>query len=686
MPEFTDMFIDESNLDAFRDYFFDKMWQFDMTARPQMSGRDTLRNIIGDAPQIDGTRQKYLAHIVAHSDNPRDNAKTLIEMAEKYPVLFFIAYKESGNSVGGFLFNAINDQMKKNTFDKNIPAIYTLLRHGQSVFDTGRPAPEPLSAKNVKYINEIFDMSTHYNSPAQYPAARFLRDVALSDLINMDGATNALREFINTQITNAPSQEVVKHLEKLDEKFFTPKLVADVIKKRILENQKTPTPTNIQEQKNANILPAYYKKTRDALVQFARNEEIHDRENHGAQKSLSQRYREMIIRITGAKNYDVIARDSKLVRDAAIIAAQMDIMDGNAKLLDDETLRTVLAADKNNTYLRKIPTDVIEARPAVMDALNRDQRKILMAHTPKSLGNMPTDYILNSSVLSHDEKSNFVETITTQANKNIATRDALESELAEYDAEWARVEQAGQNTQTRERVAQTIDRIQKAFRNITANLKNGTPNRNEAHLAPNMIEAQISAFIFDGDRTGIEKIEEYSLPLFGRGTERARRDNLNAAIDEFNRILRQMISKTDPNAFKKHNNKMLDPDSLGYALADIKIARINADKRRQTFFATHRPRNQIENEIKTLTEQHNKAMDAKQALAQRAHNMKKLAAARMGKTTDKLAPVTSDMTDDIKRATRAANKTKSRDALSDKAKNKKLPPRRVAEMLKDMDR
>ncbi|MDE6482008.1 MAG: hypothetical protein K2L25_04290 [Alphaproteobacteria bacterium] len=651
--------------------------------------------ILNGAPALSTAAQETLAYVVAsghsHGDLLRD-ANTMLNLADKFPALLGRAYERSGNSRsygGATIYNAIVAAMEQRPFEKNIAAIYAMLPYGYIPYSSiGTGDISKTSKENAILLNKIYEMSeaSYFNNQANANARELIQNMDMGKLINFRGASPKFRERIN-QSTLSKSRNITALMEKMDNDLMDEQVLSHALKSAAAYRPKTVDTTNAktQAEKNANILPAYYTKLRDAMIRLVQNTERHDPNNYGREKALAVRFKEILPRMICAKTWqDSDIKRNDLAMDVYMHLAQRDILDGRAEQLTPDELQMVLRADKHNFFIRHIPEQVIRDSKI---QLNREQTLLLQADNAGSV-----EAMINSPQISARDKKASLEKLKRTIDDEAPIREELAADLAQYDREYQKMADAGSAYDVADAVYTNMSGIQKACKTIAEYFKDSQPNEQEANLAAPELEKTIYDYITGAADNTVATPQQKSLPLlFGRDQEKKRREHLADAIQELNRLLatiRGRMNDDKLSQWKQYKGKILARESLENALGIVNGARNAADAARWSF-KSHQEMHPRRSIVAERDRYESKKETLARATAEFDRQQKKLhslSRKHLGHDqTGELTAVTDDMTPEEKRATRQKNKAALQDKL---AARKKKPARNLREMLAnaDMDR
>ncbi len=686
--------ITQDNAEAFRQWFWtEKNPEMERGIHVLLTADDLLAKILDTGaeekkPPLTDEQQKYLARAVANGRCGAQSAKILIDVAADYPLLLGRVNRIAGNRSmgGGRIYTHIHDELEKRSLVDNLPAYHAILADGGVVHSPSAGNIGRLSPQNRRLLDDIFNRSQYganrgysgYGSrdrddEMQNGATSFIRDIlSAGQALNYEQASPEFRKLINEAVFYDGSR-VREKLGRMKTKFYTPELLAEVLKKRYIPSMESvynnTEKAKTQAEKNANILPSYYTKVRDALLKFAEKEEIHDRQNYGQLKSLTQRYQEMCARLTGARDWQSIPQEIKdgVMKDGCLAAAQKDILAGNAEKLSAETLQTVLERDKDNFYIRRIPQAIIKQKGL---KLNYSKQLVsALEDKDRVLDTARIDELVTRTDLPLRDKEDLIRKEESREADRRPTREFLEREMAEYHQ--AVEEKNAQSVETAKKhfVADSIRRLQNAYWNITKNFKDNQPNTAEAHLSAEAVERLIADRL-EGKDAQLSMPEQKSLPLlFGRKEEDNRRRWLNTAVSDFNRTLDDIMR--GPEDYLKEmqplKGKILAPETKEKTKLEEEESQRITQKLGMEFYNKYKETDRSRRQLEGLNRKTEELAKAKENIAFYKKALKDVADNRLGlKDGEPLRPVSEEMSPEEKRAVRRQNR-EVKDALAEKA-------------------
>ena len=686
--------ITQDNAEAFRQWFWtEKNPEMERGSHVLLTADDLLAKILDTGaeekkPPLTDEQQKYLARAVANGRCGAQSAKILIDVAADYPLLLGRVNRIAGNRSmgGGRIYTHIHDELEKRSLVDNLPAYHAILADGGVVHSPSAGNIGRLSPQNRRLLDDIFNRSQYganrgysgYGSrdrddEMQNGATSFIRDIlSAGQALNYEQASPEFRKLINEAVFYDGSR-VREKLGRMKTKFYTPELLAEVLKKRYIPSMESvynnTEKAKTQAEKNANILPSYYTKVRDALLKFAEKEEIHDRQNYGQLKSLTQRYQEMCARLTGARDWQSIPQEIKdgVMKDGCLVAAQKDILAGNAEKLSAETLQMVLERDKDNFYIRRIPQTIIKQKGL---KLNYSKQLVsALEDKDRVLDTARIDELVTRTDLPLRDKEDLIRKEESREADRRPTREFLEREMAEYHQ--AVEEKNAQSVETAKKhfVADSIRRLQNAYWNITKNFKDNQHNTAEAHLSAEAVERLIADRL-EGKDAQLSMPEQKSLPLlFGRKEEDNRRRWLNTAVSDFNRTLDDIMR--GPEDYLKEmqplKGKILAPETKEKTKLEEEESQRITQKLGMEFYNKYKETDRSRRQLEGLNRKTEELAKAKENIAFYKKALKDVADNRLGlKDGEPLRPVSEEMSPEEKRAVRRQNR-EVKDALAEKA-------------------
>lgn len=685
--------ISEQNLNDF------KRW---LVQNPAVEGRNEydfqvpLSAILYQMPNLSENQQKLLASNIIDSNGRflAEDANTMLNLAGRYPHILGYSYLWSGNSRNGQTFWIIQELLKKRKFEENIVPIYTLLHYSEiygNIAGTGE-IKHP-NAAYAELLNEMFNPKQNhklngFKDEFAKNAKYFFETLDNLQLLNFDGASPEMREYINFGIINdkyrsRSKNDVIKIIDRLDEKFFTPNLIqnlAHILGDKPDTNQDTST-ARTQAEKNKNILPKYYTKTLKALLNLAQQREIHDHNNYGKIKTLTRRYKEMCMEWYKANNWNDIKLHNGLIKDGYLHAIATDVKDGMAGELAPEDIKALLESDKRGYWIRKLPKNVIDATKL---NLTSNQYAILYTKSDEKFSPSVAESIIHGRKITAKEKKEYADSLAAIVAAEEPQRRALMTEKETIEELRKKLDKALLIQTQKEHIEKAISDLRNAFNKIQRHFKDGIPNAQEEYLSRQAIEDTLYQCIKENYDLSLEMPKQKSLPLFGgRGAEKERREELERAIRNLNDVFYSIrLDKINLGKYARH---ILDDASIQQIREEKKHAQQDVNELSEQLNSM-RSFARIEKDLNTLESRVQFTKNVEKELAQQTNKIKTLSAQHMGRNqTGELIRVTDDMSPEQKHRARAKNRNILKDKL---ASRKKKPARNLKEMLEnaDMDR
>lgn len=630
---------------------------------------------------LSANQSTYLARMLNRSKYNPAWVEELIDNAEKYPTLLADTYLISGNSSSSPLYDAINKQLSNRNFADNIPAIHALIMNGNVLYneDLGKGEVTKLSSKNQQYINDIFEKSSYADISNRYKVDtellhgvdNFIKSTAVSRFLNYEQASPKFRSFIMQQVLTANTRVSTEEmLNKMNPKLYTREAVGEILNYGIVTPDmmmKDTSKAKTQKEKNINILPAYYRNIMNAIVKIAEKENQYDSKNYGQIKSLTQRYLDMCKEI--APN----AQNNGIFKMGLMKVAHQDIINGDAAKLDTEILQTIIDNDKDGFYLRKIPEDVLDAKHV---QLTRDMRFVSrLKNANKILENIAVSDAVTYNDLSSQEKNNLIKAAKEKIAEQKNIDKYLQERLDAYALDKKEIEKQSKEVSKNTFIEDSINKLQSKFQAIQKHLKNGKPNDQEQFLTHDAVEKHISAYL-KGNKQPLNFPEQKSLPLLiGRKEEQQRRNDLDKAIQDFNKTLESVVInsqrtyQTEFPDFTMYDGIILTDEAKNKAAANKQTANDKLNLKVKQFDTEYRDIDNTRRQKSVIDRQKESLEKAQQHLVNYHNRLSKMATDRLGFESDKkLQAVTAEMTPEQKREVRKQNKQIT-SKLEDKAQN-----------------
>lgn len=603
-------------------------------------------------------QERFLAKILCRSNMDDKTINDLIDYADKFPNLFGEVNQISGTSVRGYLYDKLHQELEKRDFVSSLPAVYAILATNQSVWFVGEGDVTSLDAKKRSYLDKIFKLSQASTGRYENTATSFL-ERNVDNLLNYEQASSDFRNFINSHVNST------KQLDRLKIDFYTPELLAKILEKRWVHAKRPEkldtSKAKTQKEKNVNILPSYYLKTRDALLSLAEKENPHDPKKYGELKSLTQRYKELCVRLVKVKDWSMIPEDIKngVMKDGLLIAAQKDIINGNAAKLDKQDIEMVLAKDKNNFYIRKIPSNVLSDKQVASDkaawfALS-DEDKM-----------QRIDYLVDNKNYTAKDKEELLATVEKQVEKDKPRKEQYESLIADYKQDKIIYNQKVEASANTRWSADYIKKLQQAAESIGRYFKDGNANEQESHLTKEAMEKFLAGYVA-GEKSSLPMPEYKSLPLFmGRKAEEQRRISVRTAVSQFNDLIHG-VPKDKKELLKLYEGSFLSEESLNKANEKAQQSWQDVSDFKSNFDEKYRQLTDVERAHPILEANDARFETAKQKLKTHKKVLQSVVDEHLGKNETELKATTNTMSCAEKHDVRAHNAA-VKDTLAEREK------------------
>lgn len=482
-------------------------------------------------------------------------------------------------------------------------------------------------------------------------------------LINANTENNMARKAIDEAIINNGINNVFTNL---DLKFINKEMLKEQLKATYRFDKTNTSKAKTQAEKNANILPKKYTRLQDAFMHLTEKQEKHDSSDWGRIKGLHERFLDLCKDMGITSELD----NNPILREISMQIATRDVLNGNIEKLNDNILAKIIAADKSNEIVNKLPNSFIEAH-----------KDVLLKNSP---------YLkLRDSVLNNLDSSWAIPAIAETKNVSLALKEKILAEAEKANAARAPEKETLKNNisahlneatkasafynQNRNRVSDAqhaVEEISRAYQNIKNLLKtdkNGQLLASEAFLS-----AENVSKLLVGDNPQLPSPQQGSLPLLGRGTEKNRRKSLDEAISAFNQMVHVHMPTLNQEVYDKNSNNSLSsvkkllgdniltdkaPSLLRGSeqdcLKDFSKIRDGLDQKYGRYEAKQSALEIMEKTDKLLIQARTDLNNAKAALKEAAHELSGVKAAE---EQSKLQVVDNNLEGKEKAAVRKANK------------------------------
>lgn len=556
----------------------------------ELSLETILSDENGKALKLNEHQQRYVARVVLATHYDNKSLDLMINSAEKYPYLLGQANQIAGagwaGSYGNF-YDQLHDKIAARNIVDNIPVIRAIVISGGMLHKYGTGKITTLSSANQKHLNEIFQLSKfapyRTYSKVEDAASVCMEELATSKLVNYQQASAEFRKFINQQI--AISYEDVRGLlNELNPEFYDKELLSGILSRNLVRAKSgvvfDTTKAKSQAEKNKNILPPYYTKTITALAKLAEDKMLYDADNYGRLAPLTERYKAVCMELCAVKDWRMVPQMVKesVVKDGYLLMAQKEVIAGNGEQLSKEDLELVLKSDRKDYYLKKINPKILAQKKV---KLNVDQQQTVALKDKEKLlakTNVVVSSLMTSKKLSYSKKEELLKLAERQIKQNQGEKQYCQEYVEQYEQDTKALTELNHKSTKAKFVSDGIAKIQQAYANIVANWATNGKEAAGRHLQPQEVEKVVSLAL-SGEQVAVELPLHGSLPLLiGRKAEKQRRENLAQSINNFNEMVKTMVT-LGVSAFKgeevwpkQYRDKMLAQETAQQADAETKNA------------------------------------------------------------------------------------------------------------------
>ncbi len=645
--------------------------------------------------------------------NQSERLPEFIKMVHTHPDNVHSVIRTAGNATGGYdLYSKICDAYEKSSFSDKLAIDDTLLKHNyKDIYRNQQTQPyNHLNRQDTRHFMSIMSQKN-----GEYTIRKYIESGVL---LNCDNLPEDIRKKVNEYAFHNNSYLNLK-AEFMDMEFLK-KLVLKGHHIPKYNSSKNPT---AQEKNNAGIQSRPYKNVKKALMREIRKRiPYNGTYNDGFKKLYSEIFNKEIKGLEDIVQKDYYGNTSPdtLFREVYLEATKKDIIgdidrkseefkhskgkapyklgskeDNRADRLSNQAIEDLLANDKDNTFLRKIMADHPHLIANKKIKLNPAQQNIYNAYSGTHVSGEGN--VVNSTKVSTKEKEAHIisayqkttdaimKTSAAYMNKTEFEQYKQEvhanPELSELDKSKLLMDKAySYVTATKTEIqnladahAQTskiltnaeaqydaIRRLQHAYIDIAHQFKNSQPNEQEAHLTSENVE-KVMVEALAGRNSGLAIPQQKGLPLFGRQSEKNRRDILELKIHEFNKTLTEV---QNIKGLSNYYGRILAESSLTTADAKVKLAKDNNTKARNAYNSFYN--SEKTDDINQATTLYQTAVENGEILQQGKETIKAVAQSRSGVDTTSKLQNANTATGDEKRTVRALNK-KVRDKLTDRA-------------------
>lgn len=650
----------------------------------ELSLETILSDENGKALKLNEHQQRYVARVVLATHYDNKSLDLMINSAEKYPYLLGQANQIAGagwaGSYGNF-YDQLHDKIAARNIVDNIPVIRAIVISGGMLHKYGTGKITTLSSANQKHLNEIFQLSKfapyRTYSKVEDAASVCMEELATSKLVNYQQASAEFRKFINQQI--AISYEDVRGLlNELNPEFYDKELLSGILSRNLVGAKSgvvfDTTKAKSQAEKNKNILPPYYTKTITALAKLAEDKMLYDADNYGRLAPLTERYKAVCMELCAVKDWRMVPQMVKesVVKDGYLLMAQKEVIAGNGEQLSKEDLELVLKSDRKDYYLKKINPEILAQKQV---KLNVDQQQTVALKDKEKLlakTNGVVSSLITSKKLSSSEKEELLKLAERQIKQNQGEKQYCQEYVEQYEQDTKALTELNHKSTKAKFVSDGIAKIQQAYANIVANWATNGKEAAERHLQPQEVE-KVVARALSGEQVAVELPEHGSLPLLiGRKAEKQRRENLAQSINNFNEMVKTMVT-LGVSAFKgeevwpkQYRDKMLAQETAQQADAETKNAWAQYQSMRKHQQINYQDIDRIRGRLAGYELQEESLEKAKEWLSESKAMLKNTARDNLGLDSEQvLAVADASLEPKDKAKVRAANKK-----ISDKLEQK----------------
>ena len=650
----------------------------------ELSLETILSDENGKALKLNEHQQRYVARVVLATHYDNKSLDLMINSAEKYPYLLGQANQIAGagwaGSYGNF-YDQLHDKIAARNIVDNIPVIRAIVISGGMLHKYGTGKITTLSSANQKHLNEIFQLSKfapyRTYSKVEDAASVCMEELATSKLVNYQQASAEFRKFINQQI--AISYEDVRGLlNELNPEFYDKELLSGILSRNLVGAKSgvvfDTTKAKSQAEKNKNILPPYYTKTITALAKLAEDKMLYDADNYGRLAPLTERYKAVCMELCAVKDWRMVPQMVKesVVKDGYLLMAQKEVIAGNGEQLSKEDLELVLNSDCKDYYLKKINPEILAQKQV---KLNADQQQTVALKDKEKLlakTNGVVSSLITSKKLSYSEKEELLKLAERQIKQNQGEKQYCQEYVEQYEQDTKALTELNHKSTKAKFVSDGIAKIQQAYANIVANWATNGKEAAERHLQPQEVEKVVSLAL-SGEQVAVELPEHGSLPLLiGRKAEKQRRENLAQSINNFNEMVKTMVT-LGVSAFKgeevwpkQYRDKMLAQETAQQADAETKNAWAQYQSMRKHQQINYQDIDRIRGRLAGYELQEESLEKAKEWLSESKAMLKNTARDNLGLDSEQvLAVADASLEPKDKAKVRAANKK-----ISDKLEQK----------------
>ena len=379
---------------------------------------------------------------------------------------------------------------------------------------------------------------------------------AINDMVRNGSLINAKTGFKNSRkvIDEAIIKNGVNNVfANLEKEFMTKEMLRQQVRSTYHFSSKNTSAAKTQAEKNANIMPQKHTHLQEAFMYFTEKQNKYDSSNYGREKGLYERFTDLCqdMGISGE-----LANNSVLQNIGMQIATR-DVKEGNAAKLNREMLEKVIANDKSGEIASNLPDEFVEKNKGSLLKISPYLRL-----KDSAINNMDATWTLPAVIESKEISLALKEKILAEAQKVNAAK-APEKEVLKQNIDGYLKEMTGAtsrntaNTQNINDVNDAIYKINNAFNNIRRYIKkdkDGNPIPAEEYLSAGNLGR-----IITGKNPKVVLPTEGNLPLNEHNTEKERRENLEKAINAFNKTVQTCMPALNKKLYDKKSSSYYTP-------------------------------------------------------------------------------------------------------------------------------
>ena len=579
-----------------------------------------------------------------------EHRQQLLEMINTNPQFVGRVFSIAGNSYNSS-YSYLMDGLRERTIGENLNLYDGLLKNGYNDFwhIEGKPQPiKHLSPQQKQIISGWSNLDKHASDKTDLASA-YMRDLLERGiLLNCDNLPEEVRKQVNQYALVSNDKE--KGWANLDSRFMDKEFLKELLNKKEIYRPQ-------------GKMPQYYMNIRDALIRAAEKAPKYDASNYGKELTLSKRMQSVIADIKGPK-YNMEGNKDSVMFDAFVTATQKDITAGRAAELDATAIKAVLRQDKDNYYIRKIPSEIIQREKL---NITSQQREILGVSQVNKMADYNAaefaEQAATSKTLNRAEKDKVSSALDEKISRGTLKLQSDKQKQEEKNQDDNKLKELSIESNKAASALKTIQEMQQLYGKILSFLKDGKPNTQEKDIVDMKQVEKVISDVLAGKSVEMAYPEQKSLPLlFGRKEEQQRREQLEGANHNFNEGLKDV--KANSEDLKQYSGSILSKETLETA----SIKRKETGEMARQMFEESYHKWQLQNiDIKSSEYMLKRMKEAKNKILERKQQIQDLAKENMSVGDEKLEDV-SHLKGEEKHKARAANKAKGKDKLAEKEK------------------